>query len=355
MPDVAEEDTLARRLAAYQHIFSLPLGSIDDRSGPGRRITASFGIAMYPRDGATAEELMQRADVSLDVSKQRGGGGVLLYTNDLDVEVRNRRLAREELLEALESDAFLLEYQPTFEMSSRSMAGVEALMRWAHPTRGLLTPNEFIPFATRNGLMSALSTWALARVLRDFGDRQLPDSFRCYINLPAYLLDDIAFLRDLDELLDAHPSFAHHLGVEITESDAVQNAEATILSLRRIRARGVRIAVDDFGTGYSSMSYLKRLPIDIIKIDRSFVSGLPDDGKDAVLCEMFLRLTQQFGFLSLAEGIETEAQATWLLEHGCHMGQGFLYSKPVSLAVVLPMIDDPTRFAPPPAKRRPAV
>jgi diguanylate cyclase (GGDEF)-like protein len=336
---IDDDEVLARRLGEYRDVFAQPIAELTESTGQPRAVTASFGVAMYPRDGATAEELMQRADVTLDVSKERGRGGTLLYTHDLDVEVRNRRLQRSELLEALDTDAFVVEYQPTVEMNTRRIAGAEALIRWNHPTRGMLAPGEFIPFVARSGLMGFLSQWLFARVLHDLADRPLPPNFRCYINLPAYLLDDVTFLSGISELLDEHRGFADHLGVEITESDAVQNAEGTILAMRRIRQRGIRIAVDDFGTGYSSMAYLKRLPIDIVKIDRSFVNGLPDDGKDAVLCEMFLRLTQQFGLISLAEGIETEAQARWLLEHGCMMGQGYLFAKPLPLEQFVPMLD----------------
>jgi diguanylate cyclase (GGDEF)-like protein len=336
---IDDDDVLARRLGEYRDVFAQPLADLTEPTGQRRAVTASFGVAQYPRDGANAEELMQRADVTLDVSKERGRGGTLLYTHDLDVEVRNRRLQRSELLEALDTDAFLVEYQPTVEMNTRRIAGAEALIRWNHPTRGVLAPGEFIPFVARSGLMGFLSQWLFARVLRDLADRPLPPNFRCYINLPAYLLDDVTFLSGISELLDARRAFAEHLGVEVTESDAVQNAEGTILAMRRMRQRGIRIAVDDFGTGYSSMAYLKRLPIDIVKIDRSFVSGLPDDGKDAVLCEMFLRLTQQFGLISLAEGIETEAQARWLKEHGCMMGQGFLFAKPLPLERFLPLLE----------------
>jgi diguanylate cyclase (GGDEF)-like protein len=336
---IDDDEVLARRLGEYRDVFAQPLADLTESTGQRRAVTASFGVAIYPRDGATAEELMQRADVTLDVSKERGRGGTLLYTHDLDVEVRNRRLQRSELLDALDSDAFVVEYQPTVEMNTRRIAGAEALIRWNHPTRGVLAPGEFIPFVARSGLMGFLSQWLFARVMRDLADRPLPPNFRCYLNLPAYLLDDVTFLSAISELLDERRDFAEHLGVEVTESDAVQNAEGTILAMRRIRQRGIRIAVDDFGTGYSSMAYLKRLPIDIVKIDRSFVSGLPDDGKDAVLCEMFLRLTQQFGLISLAEGIETEAQARWLLENGCMMGQGYLFAKPLPLERFLPLLD----------------
>ncbi len=336
---IDDDEVLARRLGEYRDVFAQPLADLLESTGQRRAVTASFGVALYPRDGATAEELMQRADVTLDVSKERGRGGTLLYTHDLDVEVRNRHLQRSELLDALDSDAFFVEYQPTVEMNTRRIAGAEALIRWNHPTRGVLAPGEFIPFVARSGLMGFLSQWLFARVLRDLADRPLPPNFRCYLNLPAYLLDDVTFLSAISELLDTRRDFAEHLGVEVTESDAVQNAEGTILAMRRIRQRGIRIAVDDFGTGYSSMAYLKRLPIDIVKIDRSFVSGLPDDGKDAVLCEMFLRLTQQFGLISLAEGIENEAQASWLFEHGCIMGQGYLFAKPLRLERFLPLLD----------------
>ncbi len=236
---------------------------------------------------------------------------------------------------AIAHEELALLYQPTFDIATREIVGAEALIRWNHPERGCLLPAEFVNFAERNGLMASLSRWVLNRVVSDVTASVLPQGFRIYFNLTAQMLDDVPFIGDLQKTLAQHPGLAFHLGVEVTESAAVENVERSMNTIDVFRRWGLAVAIDDFGTGYSSLAYLKQLTVDMIKIDRSFIVGLPDDERDAALAEMLLRITQRFGFTSLAEGIENEAQASWLLAHGCQRAQGFLLSRPESFQALL--------------------
>jgi EAL domain-containing protein (putative c-di-GMP-specific phosphodiesterase class I) len=163
----------------------------------------------------------------------------------------------------------------------------------------------------------------------------LPPGFRVFFNLAAEMLDDIPFIAELRASLDADPRLIDRIGIEVTETAAMQNVERSMHTIDMFRKWGLAVAIDDFGTGYSSLSYLKQLSVDVIKIDRSFVMGLPDGERDGAITEMLLRITDRFGFKTLAEGIETEEQAAWLLEHGCQYGQGFLIAKPLPLADLL--------------------
>jgi EAL domain-containing protein (putative c-di-GMP-specific phosphodiesterase class I) len=188
--------------------------------------------------------------------------------------------------------------------------------------------------------MSALSRWVFERVVRDVLSTELPADFICYFNIAPQLLSDFSFIETIRQTLRANPGLSTKLGMELTETAAMQNVERSMHTLTLFRSWGLRVAIDDFGTGYSSLSYLKRLAVDLIKIDKSFVDGLPGDDKDAALCEMLLRMAERFGLATLAEGIETERQATWLLQHGCTSGQGFLVSRPVEFFDLLISLHD---------------
>jgi EAL domain-containing protein (putative c-di-GMP-specific phosphodiesterase class I) len=233
-----------------------------------------------------------------------------------------------ELAEAIASDQLVLAYQPTFDLATRAIVGAEALVRWDHPVRGRLPPSEFIELAERNGLIGDLSTWVCGRAARDLMSvSAFPPGFRVYINVAAQLLHDIPFISIMQDALQSTPRLADRLGIEVTETAAMQNVDFSMNTLDLFRSWGLTVAIDDFGTGYSSLSYLKHLTVDVVKIDRSFIMGLPGDERDCAITQMLLHMTERFGYASLAEGIETEGQLEWLLEHGCKFGQGYLIAK----------------------------
>lgn len=343
LPKISSSADFAARVHRYTQAFHKPFHTGDRDGSRFLPVSCSIGCAEFPADAVDADALMQLADVSLDCAKARGSGATIAYTASLAAVVRERQLARTDMLESFAGDRFFVEYQPTFKLSTRALAGAEALLRWNHPTRGRLEAGDFISGAERNGLMELLTRRMLAKVIADLRDVELPEGFRCFINLPARLLDDAAFVLELEQQLKSVPHLNSHLGVEITETDMMQNVEQSTRSLQMVRSLGLRVAIDDFGTGYSSMAYLKRLPVDIIKIDRSFIMDLPHDAKDAALAQMFLLLSSQLGLTSVAEGIETEAQAGWLRDHGCLLGQGFLVARSLARDDLLAAIETSRR------------
>jgi diguanylate cyclase (GGDEF)-like protein len=321
----------------YSELFHKPfrVGAFEGANLLG--VSASIGVARYPDDGASVEDLIRRAAVALKVAKSGGGSTTVHYDDAMETLVQESHLRIVELSDAIAKDQLALVYQPTFDLATRAYVGAEALVRWDHPSRGRLSPAEFIDFADRNGLMGPLSSWVLDRVVRDVsrGESALPPGFRVYFNLAPRMLDDVPFISKLNEILKSAPGLARHLGVEVTESAAMENVERSMHTIELFRRWGLSVAIDDFGTGHSSLAYLKQLTVDVIKIDRSFVMGLPDDERDAALADMLLRISDRFGFTTLAEGIETEAQAAWLLEHGCRLGQGYLIARPGPYADLL--------------------
>jgi diguanylate cyclase len=238
-------------------------------------------------------------------------------------------------------------------MASRLIVGAEALIRWEHPTRGQLLPAAFIGCVKRANLLAEMTAWVLRRIVRDLRDRRVPGDVRFFFNVPAHVLESESFFRQLEEILDSDSTLAKRLGIEITESEVMNSVERTIAALQSVRLLGLRVAIDDFGTGYSSLSYLKRLPIDVVKLDKSFIEGLPTDESDIALAKMFLTLTRQFGFDSVAEGIENEDQAAWLQAHGCMIAQGFHFSKPLPLLDFVSLVGK-TNGVPVPATVSPA-
>jgi diguanylate cyclase (GGDEF)-like protein len=334
------------RLGRYANVFEEAFHTGDRDGTRMLSVTASFGATYYQEDGRTAEALLRLTNVALNAAKSRGGACIVFYDESLSTSLAERTIKIAELSNAIDTGELTLAYQPTFSIDTCKVTGAEALVRWSHPERGELLPKDFVAFAEQNGLIGKLTRWVIDRVIADLSAlRSIPAGFRCYINLATAQLDDLAFISELEQRLSFAPGIAEHLGVEITETAAIVNADSAMYALERFRKIGLRVAIDDFGTGYSSLSYLKRLPIDVIKIDRSFVSGLPDDVKDAALCELLLQIAARFDLIALAEGIETTAQLQWLREHGCDFGQGFLVGRPLAFAELAERLREPSREA----------
>ena len=335
-------DASTAGLKQYADLFLGPFQVGQRKEARRLGVGASIGAARFPADGSSSEEIMRRARVALEVAKTRGGSTTMIFDRLMERILESTHLRIVELSDAIANDEFALLYQPTFVLSTRAVVGAEALIRWNHPQRGPVPPAEFVTFAERQGLIGPLSRWVFRRLVRDLTSGVvLPAGFRVYFNLAAEMLDDVPFIAELLEELRAWPGLIDHIGIEVTETTAMQNAERSMHTIALLRGWGFAVAIDDFGTGYSSLSYLKRLTVDLIKIDRSFIRGLPADEQDGALTEMLLRITDRFGFATLAEGIETEAQAAWLLAHGCRLGQGYLVAKPGSFEALLQRIATP--------------
>ncbi len=334
--NVASAEEANAALERYAALFREPFHTGDREGAHFVRVTASIGASRFPTDGRTAEQLMLRSDAALVAAKARGRSATMLFDEVMEAALQAAQLLVNELSDAIAGDQLALVYQPTFDLATRAIVGAEALVRWDHPERGRILPAHFVPFAERNGLIEPLSRWVLDRLVRDLTQTDaLPPGFRVYFNLAANLLENFAFISAFEDVLRAAPGIVAHIGVEVTETAAMQNVERSMSTIELFRRWGLSVAIDDFGTGYSSLSYLKQLTVDAIKIDQSFIAGLPDDERDAELADMLIRITDRFGFLTLAEGIETEAQATWLLDHGCRLGQGYLMARPAPFEELL--------------------
>jgi diguanylate cyclase (GGDEF)-like protein len=293
--------------------------------------SARVGVAVAPEDGDDIDKILSRADASLAIAKGRGPGAIVYYEAGMEGDARLRTRLRNELTEALAQDQFTLFYQPHVEIATGRVVGCEALIRWNHPTRGLVSPFEFIPFAEETGLITSIDDWVMRRAFETATEigASRPD-FRLYFNLSGRQAGNASLIRAFVRAARQGVRL-RNIGVEITETDAMRDLSATRRVLRALRRLDVRSAIDDFGMGYSSLSSLKRLPVDIVKIDRSFVSGLTNNKHDEAMAETIISIAEHFGFESVGEGAETDAEIEWLGSHGCGYVQGYAICHPLPL------------------------
>jgi diguanylate cyclase (GGDEF)-like protein len=305
-----------------------------DIPGVNASVAASVGIA-FSDAGDGVEELMRNADVAMYAAKSAGKGRYVVYEQSMQQAASERRELEAEIDRALREGQFLLHYQPIIELHSGYLLGVEALVRWKHPTRGTISPAEFIPIAEATGQIVPLGRWVLAQACREVRvwQARLPEGrqVRVGVNVSAVQLAKSDICADVRRALAISEIDPGCLVIELTESVLMHNTEAVLATLQELKKLGVRIAIDDFGTGYSSLSYLHRFPIDIMKIDRSFVERLGgvEGGED--FARAIITLGSTLDLEVVAEGIELEHQQRGLVELGCVAGQGYYYSKPALL------------------------
>jgi len=308
----------------------------DVADGGSARITASVGIAMFPDDGTSAEAVLDNADAAARQAKRMGGNTTRFYSREFFEEARARRRLQEDLSLALLRDEFVLYYQPVLDLRTKEMVKVEALIRWINPERGLVAPDAFIPVAEQSGLMQVIGYWVVEEAIRQSSQWTASGTpTPIAVNVSARQLDDRAFLDHLIRALDESHVRPSMLELEITESAAMSDASLAQDVLDQCRSLGLGISLDDFGTYYSSLTYLKRLPIDTVKIDRSFIAGLPFVKSDAAIVVGILGLALALDRKVVAEGIETDHQRAWLEKAGCGYGQGYLFGRPMSAAALL--------------------
>ena len=287
-------------------------------------ITASIGATVFPFDGADADTLLRHADHAMYGAKQAGRNGYLFFDAEHDRRAEARFVALGRVQEALDANEFVLHYQPKVDMRSAKVLGVEALLRWKHPEQGMVSPAHFLPLIENTALSTSVGNWVLQQGIEQLARwLRLGLDITVSVNISARHLQEPLFAQHLAGLLSRHPSpVAHQLIIEVLETTALADIDYTCALMEECRALGVRFALDDFGTGYSTFTYLKRLPVDMLKIDRSFVTNMLSDRQDLAIVEGVIGLSQTFGCSVVAEGVETHEQAQRLIEIGCAVGQG---------------------------------
>jgi diguanylate cyclase (GGDEF)-like protein len=296
-------------------------------------VTASIGIASAPRP--SAEEFLRDADIAMYQAKWDGKNRYVVFESGMQNAVQSRMELEMDLRDALGSEQFFLVYQPTFNLRDMSPNGVEALIRWKHPTRGIVEPDDFVPLLETTGLIIAVGKWVLEEACHQGATwRRAGHGIGMAVNVSARQLDTDEFVCHVHDALSRSRLDASALTLEITETTLMRNVEETARRLAAIRELGVRIAIDDFGTGYSSLAHLQQFPVDELKIDRSFISRLTENAEGETLVHTLVQLGKALSIETLAEGIEQEGELSALQEEGCDSGQGFLYARPLDAAAV---------------------
>jgi diguanylate cyclase (GGDEF)-like protein len=331
--DVTDPAAVARRAGRIIEVVGADY-SID---GHQINIGTSIGMAIAPADGATSSVLLKNADTALYGAKSNGRGASCFYEDSMNTALQLRRETEVGLRHAIALDEFRLHYQPLVAAGSRRISGFEALIRWQHPVRGLISADGFIPVAESSGLIGAIGHWVLCRACRDAAG--WPDDIRIAVNLSPSQFKDKNLVDNVRSALTTSGLAANRLELEITESVLLNDSDAILEILGQIKALGVLIAMDDFGTGYSSLSYLRSFPFDKVKIDRSFVQDLPDDENAIAIVRAIIGLSNTFGMSVTAEGVESEAQAALLERERCTQLQGYWFSRPIPIAAVPALIE----------------
>jgi len=327
IPDAANVDVVGEVAQRVLTEFSRPFSDRDQEM----YVSASIGISLFPRDGSDPEELVKHADRAMYSAKDSGRNMYRYFTEDLNHEVRERAMLESGLRRAIDRGELRLFYQPTIDLHTRQAMGAEALVRWQHPTLGLISPGKFIPVAEESDLIFRLGEWVLKAACKQLHEWQREGlALQVAVNVSARQFRDPR-LADLvmDVMSDARVD-PRLVQIELTETAIMQDARASVMALERLKSRGVSISIDDFGTGYSSLSYLKRLPLDTLKIDRSFVRDIATDNNDAAIVRAIIGLARSLGKKVLAEGVEDDVQLSFLNNYGCNYGQGFLFGRPVA-------------------------
>ena len=332
LPDPMPADELATLTIRLSQVVANPVVVADREVS----VTCSLGYSVYPQDGEDATTLLKRADVAMYGAKKDGGNRMRRYSPGLSSHAGERLEIETQLKQALQRGEFLLNYQPQIEIASGRIVGVEALVRWQHPTRGLVLPMQFIPFAEESGLIEPIGEWVLRTACAQAALWQssgLPP-FRMAINVSARQFRDPSLVSVVAQALVEHRLAPEWLELEITESMSMKDPEDSFRILASIKALGVSIAIDDFGTGYSNLAYLRRFPVQRIKLDRAFVSELGSQSSSHAIVEAIVAMAHKLDLQVVAEGVETAEQRDHLLRYGCDELQGYWFSRPVDAAAL---------------------
>ncbi|MEA5552640.1 bifunctional diguanylate cyclase/phosphodiesterase [Anabaena cylindrica UHCC 0172] len=304
-------------------------------------ITVSFGITINSLDHhGSVEKLLQEADIALHKAIQQGRGQYQFYSSDINTQLQERLVLENELYEALEREEILVYYQPMIDFYSGQIVAMEALVRWQHSTKGLISPAKFIPIAEANGLIVPIGEWVLRSACKQIRAWQLAGlpPIRISVNLSALQFEQSNLVDVVSQVLQETGLDASFLELEVTESFLISNIQNSITTLKQLRELGILLALDDFGTGYSSLNYLKRLPVHILKIDQSFVQDVTSNPDSAAVTNAIIALAKSLRLNITAEGIETEEQFNYLKKRGCDEGQGYYISRPAPAEIIVEML-----------------
>ncbi|HCF4900583.1 TPA: EAL domain-containing protein, partial [Pseudomonas aeruginosa] len=346
--DTQRSEDTAARLGGDEFVLLIDTGEPEDAAMLAQRlienignayhigrnnlhVSASIGIALFPNDGLTAHELMVNADAAMYHAKEIGRSGYSFFEKTMNTNAHQQMQLQHDLHQALDRCEFVLHYQPKMLAPNGPMIGVEALLRWQSPDHGLVPPDSFLPLAERTGLIIPIGNWVIdeaCRQMREWHDEGHQD-WSIAVNLSTVQLGQFGLVNIVRMALERHSLDARHLVLEVTESTAMRNAEASLVVLKKLAELGVSISIDDFGTGYSSLLYLKRLPANELKIDRGFVTELAQGNDDAAIVSAIIALGQTLGLKIVAEGVETAEQQELLTRLGCHTLQGYLLGRPL--------------------------
>ena len=297
-------------------------------------ICFSIGIVMGNHTYQHAAELIRDADIAMYQAKSQGQNSYRFFDTVMHTEVLSRLTLETELRRALDQQELTIHYQPIMSLPHQRLVGFEALVRWQHPTRGLIGPDEFISVAEETELIAQIDSWVLKQACQQLADwqHQFTDcaDLKISVNLSAQDLYKANLLKEIDQVLEHTGLSGQAIALEITESTLIKEFSQTIDLLMQLTARGVQISIDDFGTGYSSLSYLHRLPVNNLKVDRSFVTQMESEPRNYQVVSTIMTLSQQLGLTAIAEGIETSQQLQQLQALGCQLGQGYLFAKPLT-------------------------
>jgi predicted signal transduction protein with EAL and GGDEF domain len=295
--------------------------------------TASIGITLFLHQSVTCDELLMRADTAMYQAKRAGRNTLRFFDPDMQASVKARSELEADLRIAIEQGQLLLHYQPQVDSSAR-VTGAEALVRWQHPQRGLVSPAEFIPLAEETGLIVPLGDWVLNTACKQLGAWAASSEMAhlvLAVNVSAHQFKQSDFVQKLVGLIAQTGARPERLKLELTESLLLENTDSVIATMHVLKARGICFSLDDFGTGYSSLAYLKRLPLDQLKIDQSFVRDILTDPNDAAIASTIVALGQSMRLAVIAEGVENQGQRDFLESNGCHAYQGYFFSRPLPL------------------------
>lgn len=336
LPEVRTDDDAARVAEKVIQVLKQPF-VID---GHDVFVSVSIGVSIYPRDGKTMDTLIKNADIAMYHIKERGKDGVQFFSHHMNATLSRYLSLESGMRKALELGQFRVYYQPQVDVSTGQVVGLEALIRWQHPTRGLLPPMEFVPLAEENGLIIPIGEWLLRTACEEIARWRkagLPP-VRIAVNLSALQVEQPQFVERVIAVLDENDLPGSLLELEITENVIMKDMDIVVQKLRHLSSRGIRIAIDDFGTGYSSLSYLRKLPIHTLKIDRSFVHDIRYEAGDGSIVTAIVAMAKGLRLKLIAEGVEHAVQLEYLRELGCHEMQGYLFSRPLEAGQALRLV-----------------